>query len=466
MLPVIALVGRPNVGKSTLFNRLTRTRDALVASQPGLTRDRQYGIGKLGDRPYIVVDTGGLSGAGDGLDGLMARQSLLAVQEADRILFLVDGREGLTAADQAVAEQLRRFGKPVILTVNKTDGLDDAVVTAEFHSLGLGDPQPIAAVHGRGVSRLMEQVFAQFPDQGQSEAANEAFSDIRVAIVGRPNVGKSTLINRFLGEERVLVFDRPGTTRDSVFIPFKRDGQAFTLIDTAGVRRRARVHEVIEKFSVIKTLDAIERAHVVVLLIDAQREVSDQDASLLGHVLEAGRAIVIAVNKWDGLDQDQRSQRRRELDIKFPFLDFARIHFISALHGSGVGNLFDSIREAYTSATRKLATPQLTRILEDAVQAHAVPMVRGRRIKLRYAHQGGQNPPLIVIHGNQTEALPEAYRRYLTNAFRKVLGLMGTPVRLVFKTGANPYQGRKNKLTPRQLKHRKRLMTFAKRRKR
>ncbi|MEJ2508959.1 MAG: ribosome biogenesis GTPase Der [Gammaproteobacteria bacterium] len=457
MKPVIALVGRPNVGKSTLFNRLTRTRDALVADQPGLTRDRQFGEGRLGGREYIVVDTGGLSAEEVGLDSLMANQSWLAVQQADVVLFMVDAREGLTVGDQSIAERLRTAGKHVMVVVNKAEGMAPELVTAEFHALGLGDPYAISAAHGDGVRALADEVLESLPEEGAPEA-DEAEQGIKIAIVGRPNVGKSTLLNRILGEERVVAYDQPGTTRDAIHVPFERDGQRYTLIDTAGVRRRGRVKETVEKFSIIKTLKAIEDAHVVIMVLDAHEGISEQDAGLLGFVMDAGRALVIAVNKWDGLERDQRDRIRRELEVKLPFTDFAKMHFISALHGTGVGDLFGSVRRAYTSAMRKFSTPELTRLLESLVTAHQPPLVRGRRIKLRYAHQGGQNPPLIVIHGNQTERVPDAYRRYLMNAFRKHFRLQGTPVRIEFKTGKNPYEGRRNTLTPRQEAKRKRML--------
>jgi len=460
MKPVIALVGRPNVGKSTLFNRLTKSRDALVADQAGLTRDRKFGEGRLGDKPYIVIDTGGLRGETEGVDVAMASQSWLAVQQADVVLFLADARDGLLPTDQEIAKRLRASGKTVHLVVNKIDGLNSDVVLADFHALGLGDPFGISAAHGRGVTALINQVLEDLPQAAEEEQAEQ--KGIKIAVVGRPNVGKSTLVNRMLGEERVVTFDMPGTTRDSIYLPFERDEQAYVLIDTAGVRRRSKVSEAIEKFSVIKTLQAMEDANVVILMLDASEGITDQDVSLIGFVLDVGRALVIAVNKWDGLESEQRDKIKSELERKLPFLDFAKIHFISALHGSGVGDLYSSVNVAYRSAMAKFNTPALTRLLEDLVSANPPPLVKGRRIKLRYAHQGGQNPPIIVIHGNQTEAVPGAYKRYLMNAFRKHLRLKGTPLRIEFRSGKNPYEGRRNKLTPRQQHKRKRMMKHIK----
>ncbi len=467
MQPVIALVGRPNVGKSTLFNRLTRSRDALVADLPGLTRDRQYGLGRLDGVECLFIDTGGLSGDEHALDAAMARQTLRAVDEAQLVLLLVDGRAGLTAADEQIAQQLRQLGKPLLLVVNKTDGLDADAACAEFHGLGLGVPQPIAASHGRGVRQLGETLLAALPEatSGPEESEpDEEEAGIRVAVVGRPNVGKSTLLNRILGEERLVAFDQPGTTRDSVAVPFERNGRRYTLIDTAGLRRRGKIFEAVEKFSVVKTLQAIERAHVAILVLDARQGIAEQDAALLGLVLDAGRAVVVAINKWDGLSDAERDEVRRVFDFRLGFLDFADIHYISALHGSGVGKLFGSVDRAYASATLDCKTAQLTEILQRAVQQHPPPLVKRRRIKLRYAHQGGRNPPLIVIHGNQTGAVPPAYKRYLSNTYRKALDLAGTPVRIEFRTGENPYEGKKNVLTPRQQARRKRMMSHVKKR--
>jgi GTP-binding protein len=461
MKPVIALVGRPNVGKSTLFNRLTRTRDAIVADQPGLTRDRQFGEGKIGDKPYLVVDTGGLTELKDGIDALMALQSWRAIEQADVVLFLVDTRQGLLPDDLNIATRLRATGKSIFLIANKTEGLNLNIATSDFYRLGLGEVIPISSAHGEGVTEMMEQVLATLPAAPEEAGGDDA--SIKVAIVGRPNVGKSTLVNRMLGEDRVITCDLPGTTRDSIYLPLIRDEQHFTLIDTAGVRRRARVHETVEKFSVIKTLQAMEDAHVVIVLLDAQEGVTDQDASLLGLVLQAGRAVVMAVNKWDGLTSDQRTKVQRDIDLKLSFINFAKIHFISALHGSGVGTLFDAITKAYQSAFKKVPTPQLTKLLTDIVTTNPPPMVHGRRIKLRYAHMGGKNPPVIVVHGNQADSVPESYRRYLSNSFRQHLKLEGTPLEIQFVTTDNPFKKKKNTLTKRQVAKRKRLVKFIKR---
>ncbi len=464
MLPVIALVGRPNVGKSTLFNLLTRSRDALVADLPGLTRDRKYGFGKVGPRPYVVVDTGGLTGDESGINAMMARQTLLALDEADHVLFMVDARDGLTSVDEHVTKLVRRSGKPCTLVINKSEGRESAQTASEFFRLGMGEPVAISAAHGDRVAALMDYVLEQIPDTGGDDIPDDA-PGIRVAVVGRPNVGKSTLINRLIGEERLVAFDQPGTTRDSVYVPFERDGHQYTLIDTAGIRRRSRTDEGVEKFSIVKALQAIDVAHVVVSLVDAHEGLTDQDVSLMGLVLNRGRSIVIAVNKWDGISEHQRERIKGALDMKLDFAGFAEKHFISALHGSNVGLIMASVVRAYNSAMVDMPTPELTRVLEQAMIEHQPPLVRGRRIKLRYAHQGGRNPPLIVIHGNQTERLPDTYKRYLINTFRQKFQLVGTPLRLELKSSDNPFKGRRNTLTPRQQYHRDRLKRFVKRKK-
>lgn len=444
MMPVIALVGRPNVGKSTLFNRLTRSREALVANYAGLTRDRKYGEGKIDDRRFMVIDTGGISGEEEGIDSMMAGQSLQAIQEADIVLFILDSREGVTGADHMIAEHLRTQGKKVYLVANKIDGMDPDVALAPFYELGLGEIFATTATHGRGVKSMMEEVLAEIPE-AEEFAEGEAAHGIKIAIVGRPNVGKSTLVNRMLGEERVVVFDQPGTTRDSVYINYQRLDKPYTLIDTAGVRRRKNVFEAVEKFSIVKTMQAVDDANVVVLVMDASEGVVDQDLHLMGNVLDAGRALVIALNKWDGLEDSHKQYVRSELERRLRFVDFAKIHFISALHGTGVGHLYESIEQAYLSATDKFSTNFLTRVLQDAVSDHQPPMINGRRIKLRYAHPGGHNPPIIVIHGNQTSEVPGHYVRYLEKTFRKVLELEGTPIRIEFKSSENPFAPRVGK---------------------
>ncbi|MGH8130445.1 MAG: ribosome biogenesis GTPase Der [Steroidobacteraceae bacterium] len=455
MLPVVALVGRPNVGKSTLFNALTGTRDALVADIPGLTRDRKYGYGRSEPHRFIVVDTGGLVESPQGVLQLMARQTQRAIEEADRVVFLVDGQGGLDASDRFVADVLRRSGKPVTVAVNKSEGRDPAIATAEFHAFGFGEPLAVSAAHRQGIDDLIDRALAGITPAG-AEAAVVADRAIRVCVVGRPNVGKSTLINRLLGEERLITFDEPGTTRDAVQVPFERDGQRFVLIDTAGVRRRSRVDEGLEKWSVVKTLQAIDDAHVVIGVVDARETVAEQDATLFGIVAERGRALVIAVNKWDHVEPAQRDEIRTQLALRLRFLDFAPSHFISALHGSGVGEMMDSVRAAHAAAMREMPTPELTRVLEAAIRQHQPPLVRGRRIRLRYAHQGGRNPPVIVIHGAQAERTPEDYRRYLVNRYREAFELRGTPVRVDFKSEDNPFAGRRDKLTPRQRRTRQR----------
>jgi GTP-binding protein len=466
MLPVIALVGRPNVGKSTLFNRLTRSRDAIVADYPGLTRDRQYGFGKLGPVPYIVIDTGGVAGGEEGIDELMVEQTVRALQEADVAIVMVDGRSGITSADEHVVDLARRHAKIAWLAVNKAEGLDQDMTASEFYALGLGDPVAISAAHGDRIASFMDEVLAPFADAADEPEPedDDASRALRIAVLGRPNVGKSTLINRLIGEERLVVYDQPGTTRDSVAVPFERDGRQYVLIDTAGVRRKSKVHEAIEKFSIVKALQAMERAQVVIAVLDASEGVTEQDVSLIGLAVERGRALVVVANKWDGMSAEDRRHVKDALDRRLPFLDFAERMTISALHGTGVGDILPAVERAYASAMRDLSTTELTRVLEAAVSEHAPPLVRGRRVKLRYAHQGGRNPPVIVIHGNQTERLPDAYRRYLVNRFRKSFKLQGTPVRLSFKTSDNPYKGRRNKLTPRQERRRKRMIKRAKKR--
>ena len=477
MLPVVALVGRPNVGKSTLFNRLTNTRDALVADYP-LTRDRKYGQAKFEKRQFIVVDTGGITGDEEGIDAEMAQQSLLAIEEADVVLFLVDARAGMLPADQGIADHLRRINKKVFVVANKVDGIDGDSESAEFYSLGLGDIKQIAAAHGRGVSQLLQDALkpleSDFPDMEIVDEEPEEEEDaetqrqrlqelpIKLAIVGKPNVGKSTLTNRILGEERVVVYDMPGTTRDSVYIPMERDEREYILIDTAGVRKRKKISEAVEKFSIVKTLQAIEEANVVLLVIDAREGITDQDLSLLGFVLNSGRSLVVAVNKWDGLSTDVKDDIKREMDRRLGFIDFARIHFISALHGSGVGNLFESVQEAYMSATKRINTALLTQIMEMAQDDHQPPLVRGRRVKMKYAHAGGYNPPVIVIHGNQVDDLPSSYKRFLMNYFRKALEIMGTPIKIEFREGNNPFEGKKANLTLAQQRKRRRMMSYYK----
>ncbi len=441
MLPVVALVGRPNVGKSTLFNRLTGTRDAIVADVPGVTRDRQYGFGTLGPVPYVVVDTGGLVEHAAGLDAQMQRQSERAIAEADRIVFLVDARSGLTRQDEFVARTLRRAGKPVFLAVNKAEGLEPGFATAEFHALGLGAPQAIAASHGDGCDALMQRVLEGF--EAAAVRGGDEDGSIRIAVIGRPNVGKSTLINRLIGDERVIASDVPGTTRDSILVPFERDGRRFVLIDTAGVRRRARIDDAVERASVARTLQASADAHVVVFVVDAHDTIGEQDANLLGLALQRGRALLIAVNKWDGIPLDHRDEIRRQLEVRLDFVPFAPVHFISARHGTGVGGLVADAIRAYDAAMREMTTPQLTRCLERALEAHQPPLVRGRRIKLRYAHQGGRNPPRIVIHGNQTAHVPDAYTRYLANVFRRDFDLYASPVSIEYRSDANPYDRRR-----------------------
>jgi GTP-binding protein len=436
MLPAIALVGRPNVGKSTLFNVLTGTRDAIVADMPGLTRDRQYGYGRVGPIPYVVIDTGGLVENPTGIEAQMRAQTERAVEEADRVVFLCDARAGLTPQDHFVVRELRRSGKPVTLVLNKAEGLDPETISIDFHSLALGDPMTISASHGQGCEELMEHVLAGIEPPPPEDAEPDA---IRIAVIGRPNVGKSTLVNRLLGEERVIASDIPGTTRDSILVPFHRDDRDFLLIDTAGLRRRSKVEDIVEKASVVKTLQAIAEAHVVVLVLDAHDTVAEQDASVLGLALQRGRAIIIAINKWDGIPMEQREEIQRQLSLKLDFVPFAPLQFISARHGTGVGELMQLTVRAYEAAMREMPTRELTKTLEKAMTVHQPPMIRGRRIKLRYAHQGGRNPPRIIVHGNQTSLVPDAYSRYLANVFRKKFDLFATPVAMEYRTDSNPY---------------------------
>ncbi|MBZ2189515.1 ribosome biogenesis GTPase Der [Alcanivorax sp. JB21] len=461
MKPVLALVGRPNVGKSTLFNRLTRTRDALVADFPGLTRDRKYGMGRVGERPYVVIDTGGIGEGLEGVEAPMTEQASAALAEAHAVLFLVDGRAGLTVADQQLAKDMRALNKPVHLVVNKTDGVDEDAAMAEFYSLGLTSVHAIAAAPGRGVRRMMDQILAAFPASEAPEPASEE-DGIKVAILGRPNVGKSTLVNRLLGEDRVVVYDLAGTTRDTISIPFERQGHRYTLIDTAGIRRRGKVFEAVEKFSVVKAMQAIEDAHVVLLVVDASEGLTEQDLHLLGYIIEAGRSVVMAVNKWDGLKADYREQVKAEIKRRLQFAPWIRTHTISALHGTGVGDLYPYIHRAYDSAFPKISTGHLTRMMEEVVAKHQPPIVGRNRIKLRYAHIGGGNPPRIIIHGSKADSVPTSYQRYLENRFRELLKLEGTPVRVEFKSGDNPFEGRKNTLTERQIRRKKRLMKHVK----
>lgn len=462
MLPAVALVGRPNVGKSTLFNQLTRSRDALVADFPGLTRDRRYGFGSHDGHAFLVVDTGGLGEEGDELRALAVRQTEIALEEADAVVFVVDYKDGLTAADERVAAQLRSFNKPVTVAVNKSEGLGPELAEAEFHSLGLGAPVSIAALYGRRLGELMTQVLVPFAPVDDGEF-DDSRSGPYVAVVGRPNVGKSTLINRLLGSARLITSAEPGTTRDSVHVTCRRHDKSFVLVDTAGIRRRAKVNEFIEKFSVVQSLRAIENAGVVILLVDAREGIIDQDLHLIGLIVERGRAITIGVNKWDNLESAQRRQVEAQIDRKLEFVAFARITYLSALHGSGIDDVLAAALNAYDAAGLALPTPRLNAILERAMIAHSPPLVAGRRIRLRYAHQGGRHPPIIVIHGNRAERLPGHYQRYLVNFFRRTLKLEGAPLRLEFKSGDNPYAGKRNTLTRRQVKRRQRVIRHARR---
>ena len=463
MLPTIALVGRPNVGKSTLFNALTRTRDALVADLPGLTRDRRYGYAQAGAHDVVVVDTGGLAGSGDVISELISNQAALAIEESTLVVLVLDARTGLTGADQRIADQLRRSGKSIVVAVNKVDGIDQATATVEFHALGLGEPIPVAAIHRRGIARLAAALAGRLP---QDEACMTVRRDhgIRVCVIGRPNTGKSTLVNRLAGDTRVLAHDTPGTTRDSVEVPFERNGRRYVLIDTAGIRRRARVSETIEKFSVVKSLEAIADSDVAIVLFDAGAGMSNQDASLLGLVLDGGRAPVVALNKWDCLSGEARIALRSEVRRRLVFAPFCPVCHVSALHGTGLDALMRRVDACHRSAFATLAASRLTSALESAVEHSPPPLVRGRRIRLRYAHQGGSNPPVIVVHGNQAEQVPALYRRYLAGRFRSAFDLVGTPLRIELRTGENPFKGRRNTLTPRQRRKRERLLRHGGRR--
>ncbi len=441
MKPTLVIVGRPNVGKSTLFNRLTRTRDALVADVPGLTRDRHYGAGRMGDRAYLVVDTGGLEPEGQGVFVEMAKQARTAIAEADAVLLVTDAREGLTAQDRAIGEELRRMGRRVFVAVNKAEGMNPDLAAAEFHELGLGAPRAISAEHGQGVRDLVDAALADFPVE--EEPDGESDKAARIAVVGRPNAGKSTLVNALVGEERVVTFDQPGTTRDAIDVELAIGGRRYILVDTAGLRRRGKVFESVEKFSVVKTLQAIDRANVAVLVLDAQGQISDQDAHIAGFILERGRALVVAVNKWDDLDDYARDMTKRAIALRLKFLSFARFHYISAREGRGVAQLIESVDRAYRAAMAKLPTPKLTRALMAAVAKQAPPRAGLSRPKLRYAHQGGRNPPTVVVHGTALNAVPDSYRRYLEADFRKVFRLEGTPLRIEFRSGRNPYVGKR-----------------------
>ncbi len=462
MLPSVALVGRPNVGKSTLFNALTRTRDALVHDQPGVTRDRHYGVCRLVDaRPFVVIDTGGIAGEEEGLAGATARQARAAAAEADLVLFVVDGREGASALDDEILQWLRKASRPVLLVVNKTDGIDARAALAEFARFGYADSFAVSSAHRQGIDDLLEAVLERLP--AEAEEPEEDATRVRVAFVGRPNVGKSTLVNRILGEERMIASDVPGTTRDSIAVDLERDGRSYRLIDTAGLRRKSRVDEVVEKFSIIKTLQAIEECQVAVIMIDASEGVTEQDAAVLGAVLDAGRALVVAVNKWDGLSTYQREQTEALLSRKLAFVSWAEAVRISAKHGSGLRELFRAIHRAHASATRQFSTSEVTRALEIAYEASSPPVVRGHAPKLRFAHPGGENPPTFIVHGSRLKSLPPTYSRYLENFFRKRFKLVGTPVRFVFKEGDNPYKDKKNVLTDRQVARKRRLIRHVKR---
>ncbi len=464
MLPLVALVGRPNVGKSTLFNALTRTRDALVHDEPGVTRDRNYGVCRLDqERPFVLVDTGGIAGDEEGLAGATAKQSRTAAEEADLVLFVVDGREGPSALDDDILRWLRKASRPTFLVVNKTDGIDVRASLAEFSRYGFSDVFAVSSAHRQGVDELLDAVLEKLPEDGDAETLDDDPERIRIAFVGRPNVGKSTLVNRILGEERMIASDVPGTTRDAIAADLERDGRKYRLIDTAGLRRKGRVEEAVEKFSIVKTLQAIEQCQVAVIMLDANEGVTDQDASVLGAVLDAGRALVVAVNKWDGLSDYQRGQVEALLSRKLSFVQWAEAVRISAKHGSGLRELFKAIHRAHTSATKQFSTAEVTKALEIAYETSPPPVVRGHVAKLRFAHPGGENPPTFIVHGTRLRTLSESYRRYLENFFRKRFKLVGTPVRFVFKEGDNPYKDKKNVLTDRQVARKRRMIRHVKR---
>ena len=462
MKPTVVLVGRPNVGKSTLFNRLTRSRDALVADLPGLTRDRHYGRGRMGDKPYIVVDTGGFEPVNaEGIYSEMARQAREAIAEADVILFVTDGRAGLSPQDKRIGQMLREASAPVLLVVNKTEGMRHEVVTAEFHELAMGDPHAVSAEHGEGVRQLIDDALAPFPVEPEEEGEPD---HPRIAIVGRPNVGKSTLVNRILGEERMIAFDQPGTTRDSIEVELEWEGKRYTLVDTAGIRRKGKVFEAVEKFSVVKTLQAVERAHVVILVVDAESDIAEQDAHIGGYILEAGRSLVVAINKVDAIDAEKRKEVKTDLERKLFFLDFAEFVPISARMGTGLKPLLKAADTAFAAAMAKIATPKLTRALQAAVEQQQPPLSGRFRPKMRYAHQGGSNPPIVVIHGSGLDGVKEPYKRYLENSFRKTFKLMGTPMRIELRSSVNPFEGRHKPLTEKQDSMRRRRKIVSKRR--
>lgn len=463
MLPLVALVGRPNVGKSTLFNALTRSRDALVHDQPGVTRDRHYGVCRLDEQsPFVVVDTGGIAGEEEGLAGATARQARAAAGEADLVLFIVDGREGASALDDEILAWLRKLSRPTLLVINKIDGVNEDTVLADFARYGFGDMLSISASHRQGIDDLLEVVHERLPEEGAGELLDQDPKRMRIAFVGRPNVGKSTLVNRLLGEERMIASEVPGTTRDSIAVDLERDGQLYRLIDTAGLRRRGRVEEAVEKFSAFKTLQAIEQCQVAVLLLDATEGVTDQDATVLGAILEAGKALVVAINKWDGLTDYQREQAEDLLSRKLGFVNWAESVRISAKHGSGMRELFRAVHRAHASATHEFSTAEVNKALEIAYETNPPPSIRGHVSKLRYVHPGGANPPTFIVHGTRLKVLPESYKRYLENFFRKRFKLVGTPVRFIFREGANPYEGKKNVLTERQVARKRRLLRHVK----